>query len=319
MLPLKKIIAVVIISALMCSSFWMLLKAGLKKYNHNTYMQFDVLFSDTSDYDVLFAGASRTHSGINPLVVDSITKLKTYNAGVDGANMYECKTIITAFLQVHKPPQCIVLNVDFFSFNTQQALFNYTHYLPYVKNKIIDSVLKENKHYTALQQTFPFLFTTQFNDDSKIKAVRGFFGTADSDEAGVSYKGYLALPDEFIQNDSMVILPYTAVMDIRGKNCLDEIITLCRDKNIKLFFMYPPEYKGMWQKNVKNADEIFAYIKAAAQLNHLSFYRYDTLPLNRNGGLFYNIRHLNNNGANLFSQVIAKDILYQLQPVSMHR
>jgi hypothetical protein len=319
MRPLKKITVAVVLSAVMCSFFWLLLKTGLRKYNQDAYKRFDVLFTDTAAYDILFIGSSRTHSGINPLIVDSITKLKSYNAGVDGANIYECKTIMQAFFQNHQPPNCIVLNVDFFSFNTQQPLFNYTSYLPYVKNKIIDSVLTENSQYNIMQRAVPFLLTTQFNDDSKIKAAQGFFGKTDISKNTISYKGYQALPDKYIQNDSIVLIPDVAKIDKRGEKCLDEIINLCRQKKVKLIFVYPPEYKKMWQNHVSNAGDVFTYVTTAAQLNNISFYRYDTLPFNKNNRLFYNVRHLNNKGASLFSQVIAKDILYQLQVVSVHR
>ena len=307
--PVKKIVIAFFITVFCCSVAAYFVDAGLKKYLVHTDNKFNTLFVETTPYDILFVGSSRTHSNIDPSVIDSITKLNSYNAGMDGANMYEFKTIIDGYLKIHPGPRYLVMNIDLFSFDTRRKLFNYTYYLPYYKNEKIDSVLKDNKHYAAMYRYMTFFLLSELDDYAKSNAVRGFRHQTEIPPGRITYKGYLSTPNELLDTAHISIPAETMTIDIKAINDLDEIIQTCKTKHIKLIFTYAPEYRSMWQKNVTNAAGVFAVISNIATKNQISFFRYDSSEICNHPNLFYNVRHLDRKGSLQFSAMLATDIL----------
>jgi len=282
---------------------------GSKKYSVHINNKFTSLFIDTAYYDILFVGSSRVHSGINPRVVDSLTQLKSFNGGMDGANMYEFKTIIDAYFAQHPAPRYLVLGIDLFSFDIARNLFNYTYYLPYYKNKKIDSVLRQNGHYTGIYEFVPFMRITELDDYTKSNAFKGFAGKTEIGPGQIEYKGFLSLENEGLDTAVITIAEEKMHVDTNAVNCLSRVIEECKKRNTRLIFSYAPEYKAMWQNKINNAREVFDLIAAIAKKDQIDFFRDDSLDLCNNPDLFYNVRHLNAKGAGIYSAIVARNII----------
>jgi hypothetical protein len=307
--PIKKLIYALLIGLLLSSICSFLLSKGLKKYYVEQNKKYEKTFADSSYFDILFVGSSRVHNNINPKIVDSITKLKSFNAGTDGANLFESKIIIESFLENHPAPKKILLCVDLFSFNTKNKLFNYTYYLPFAKNKKIASVLSSLDHNTSLYNYFPFLQMADYDDYAKTNALKGYVGKTELGKNQNQYEGFVSLGNETLQTDKVNIPTETVFVDTTGTKALQDILLLCNKNNIKLNLFYAPEYKAMWQKKVTNAYNIFNIIDSFSQKNQLPFLRYDENEICNNAQYFNNVRHLNNDGANVFSRIVGEDIV----------
>jgi hypothetical protein len=306
--PIKKLIYALLIGLLLSSICSFLLSKGLKKYYVEQNNKYEKTFIDTTNYDILFVGSSRVHNNINPKIVDSITNLKSFNAGTDGANLFEGKVILESYLEKHLAPKTVFLCVDLFSFNTKNKLFNYTYYLPFAENKKIASVLSSLDHNTSLYKYFPFLQIADYDDYAKTNALKGFLGKSEISNNQFEYNGFVSLGNESLQTDKINIPTEKVAIDTAGLNSLEVIFALCKKNNIKLQLFYAPEYKAMWQKKVTNATEVFDIMNAFAIKNQLQFKRYDSSEICSNPEYFHNVRHLNNDGANVFSALIAAEI-----------
>lgn len=309
MKPLNRLWLALLIALLFCSAGAYVVRKGLKKYLVHTDDKLNSILVDTTAYEILFVGSSRTHSNIDPKIVDSITGLRSYNAGFDGANMYEFKTLIDGYLQKHRSPTFLVLNIDLFSFDTRRKLFNYTNYLPYSSNASIDSVLCQNEHYSIMYRYLPFFYLSELDDFSKRNAVKGWRGATELAQGAIRYKGFLSLGTSVLDTTGIHIPKETMRIDTGAVSDLQKIIHLCKQEKINLFFTYAPEYRAMWQRNVTNAEFVFDKINGIAANDHIPFLRYDTVTLCNNAAWFYNVRHLNLYGARLFSAMIANDIV----------
>jgi hypothetical protein len=308
MSPIKKILYTVVIGLFFSSICSFLLSKGLKKYHEKLNRKYETAFIDTANYDLLFVGSSRVLNNMNPKIIDSITNLKSFNAGAYGANLYESKFIIESYLEKHPSPKSIFLGVDLFSFNTKNKLFNYTYYLPFSENKNIASVLKSLDHNTSLYKYFPFLQLGDYDDFAKTNAIKGLLSQKELNENQKEYQGFISLGKEILDTNKLNIPAETVLIDSIGINSLNEILAICKKRNIKLQMFYAPEYKAMWQKKVTNASAIFSMIDSFAIKNKLSFFRYDRTEICNNPKYFYNVRHLNNEGAAVFSEIVAKDL-----------
>ena len=80
----------------------------------------------------------------------------------------------------------------------------------------------------------------------------------------------------------------------------DKFINECKSQNIKLFFVYTPEYiEG--QEFVKNRDVVMSILAKFSKQYHIPFYDYSNDALSFQKKYFYNANHLNKTGAELFT------------------
>ncbi len=307
--PVKKLLYALII-ALLCSTVYsFLLSKGLNKYYAEQNRKYENTFLDTTNYDLLFVGSSRVQNNINPKQIDRITNLKSFNAGTNGANLFESKVILESYLEKHPAPKYLFLGIDLFSFNTKNKLFNYTYYIPFSENKNVANELKLLDHNTSFYKYFPFLQLADYDDYAKTNSLKGLLNKKDLVENQDEYHGFIALGNNVLDTNKLNIPTETILVDKTGLNCLSDILSICKKRNMGLKLFYAPEYKAMWQKKVTNASIIFNKIDSFALSNNIQFLRYDTLQICNNPNYFNNVRHLNNEGANAFSNIIAKDII----------
>ena len=306
MLLLKKITLILLFCLLVSGVSYMILKKGLNEYKIHTNQRLTEILKNKTKYDILFIGSSRTHTGINPKIVDSILNCSSYNAGVEGGNLLEFKMTFDAYLINHPPPKYLVLTLDLYSFNLKRPFFNYTNYLDFLDNKIIDSTLCANGHNTTLFKIVPFAKITEYDDFSKGNAIKALMHKGNEIGLGeFQYKGYLSNTSLGI-NINTVTVPKNIKYPVSDTaiEYLKDIIKTCIERKIKLLFTYAPEYKFELQKNTLNKQEIFEEINAISKANSIPFYRDDSLSICDNPMLFANPGHLNTPGATTYSLIL---------------
>lgn len=298
-----------IIAICLCYFCYFFFNNIISKYQiHNSERLSELLVNQTY-HDVLFLGSSRTHFGINPHYVDSICKVNSYNAGVEGGGMYEFEMMLRAYLEHHKAPKFLFLNFDMHSFTGDPKIFNYPVYYPYYsKNNIIKQYLLDNKNLNQCKIVFPFLQITDYDDNTKGFFLKGLLGRTEIQENDFQYKGYISNTDVTLPP---VVTPLTKVnlsINQLMVNCFERIIKICEENNIRLIITYLPEYQRMYQKSTNNRDEIFKIINNRVLRNKLLFINHDEINICSNPKYFANITHLNKEGAREYSEFFANSI-----------
>ena len=218
--------------------------------------------------------------------------------------------MLKGYLEKHRSPEFIFLSLDLFSFDFSYKIFNYTIYLSHIDNKAINKMLLENGHPTFAYKLFPFLILTDLDDYSRGNALKGFAGKTEILPGDFHYKGFLSNTGvTIIKDTSDLVKPIdTLKMDPKASVLLNEIITICKVGNIRLFFLYCPEFKSGLQKAYTNSDQVFHYMDSTAKVNGIAFLRHDSLSICNNPTLFANMGHLNREGANAYSRLLAEEI-----------
>jgi len=310
---MKLLYRIAVICFLACSIslliYWILFE-GLRKFEVHKTERFQHLLVDSAYHDILFLGSSKLHTGTNPRVIDSICNVDSYNAGIEGANLFESYYMLKGYLEKHKPPEYIFLSLDLFSFDLSDKIFNYTIYLNYIDNKAIKTMLAENGHPTFAYKLFPFLMLSDLDDYSRGNALKGFAGKTEILPGDFQYKGFLSNTGLTITNDtSAFVKPVdTLKIDPKASVLLNEIILNCKARNIRLVLLYCPEFKSGLQKAYVNSGQVFHFMDSTAKINGISFLRHDSLSICTDATLFANMGHLNRQGADVYSRLLAKEI-----------
>lgn len=309
MKPLYRIFFVLTACCLLCQGSYMILNEGLLKYNvHKTDRLNELLLGQTK-HDILFIGSSRVHTGINPRIVDSITGMESYNAGVEGGRINEFKMTLDAYLETHEPPKVLVLSADLFGFDLRRPFFNHTQYFSYLSNPVVRDNLDKFGHNTFLIRYIPFIRLTDYDDYTRSNALKGLAGKTEIADGEFQYKGYMSNTMNVIDTGSLRLPDkINAIISEGSLDYLKAIVDTCSKRSIKLVWIYTPEYKHLIQQQTPNAGKVLSLIEGKSKEYGIPFLRHDYLALCNNSNLFANPGHLNTLGATLYSSILAQEL-----------
>jgi hypothetical protein len=261
----------------------------------------------TDNYDILFIGSSRTALHVNPRIIDSITKMNTYNAGRFGANILEINLMLQCYLEKHIPPKLVVADFSVNSFNIDEnAIYSSVDYFEYMNDENVYNVLSKYHKRAWLWKYFPFLQLCEAGEMQKMQAVFGLLGKKETSEG---YKGYKENGTGFISPQSKYEDNFDFKVDTKALNTLQQLIHSCKQNNIQLAFTYSPEF---YLLHHKTEDNFFKTLEAVCEKNKIPFLNYKHHEICKQNTFFTDPVHLNTQGATAFSVSLAEDINNQL-------
>lgn len=255
---------------------------------------------ESTTAELLIFGSSTANHNYQPLSFTKRLAYSYYNVGRDGTSIFYDYAILQAILKRYQP-KIIILNFDQGEFvKDEESYDRLSNLLPYYKNhsemREIINLKSPYEKFKLLSKTYPFnssVFTIAIGNTELNKKRRG------------DMKGYVPLTtiwDQPIQ-DGSTAKNYES--DNKKIIFFQKFINECNDKGIKLFivvspFFIRPNYEN---NNISLAKKITNKYK----INFIDFSK-DTAFLNH-PELFADIGHLNNNGANKFSNILLDSIL----------
>lgn len=197
--------------------------------------KFDYSITTTDNPDLVFFGSSRAEAHYDTPFINDSLKISTFNFGESGRGITYHRAALSAYLQNHHPKTLVlelmpnalsgVLN------NRIKSLYPYIDRVPSIKN-IAEDVDPYNKYLLKSH-------LLRYNSDifGLIKKHRHQFD--------VSTRGFLALTGgkKAVKNteDKIIDNPTAYAVDLVAKQCLIDIVKMCREQNIELVVAYSPE------------------------------------------------------------------------------
>ena len=304
-----KIVSIILLSFLVSWGIYFLIEKGRNKYFYHTNEHYDELFKQKTGYDILMLGSSRTHLHNDPKVIDSITSMNSYNGGIEGGSMMEIEVVLNGYLAAHPKPKLIVMEVSMLSLNMEKnTISNPTFYLEYLNNSGVSHTLNEHWKYTGFLKYFPFFRLSQFDDINKTYALKGYKGVTEPMYGG-SYKGYAENSSTIISDtthDNSVGCNWVTYSQ-KGQDYLNDILRTCKMKDIPVAVIYSPEFRKL-NFECPEGKRIIDSVAAVSARYGYPFWNYLNDPIVNDHNQFFNIGHLNKQGAEKFSAILGTDI-----------
>jgi hypothetical protein len=273
----------------------------LNQYAGKEYSTWNDIFDGKINSDLLIYGSSRACQNFDPSMISDSLHISSYNLGIEGHNFFLQYLRHTILLKNNKKPKAIILSVDMFTLQKRKDLYNLEQFLPYMLwNKEIKGGTINYEGFVSMEYEIPLIRyygqtktlekTTRLilgNLSNPVKKIKGFkaknlFWNSDFDKAKLTMKKY------------EVKLNYETLL------LFERFITECKSQNIKLIFVYSPEYiEG--QKFIKNRGEIMSIYSKFSKQYHIPFYDYSKDTISFQKKYFYNTNHLNLIGTELFT------------------
>jgi lysophospholipase L1-like esterase len=255
--------------------------------------------------DIIILGASNAEAHYDANIISDSTTLSVFNFGSGGQNIYYHYAILNTILK-HHTPKVVILELGGIDYlvtpprwdkeQLPSSLGPLYFHCDTVSN-IIDAISPSEK-CKYLSRIYPFNSTV---DDIIYSFLKG------NNNAQIKNKGYVPIKESFH------LLTLTEE-DLQGKEFdtakieyIERFIELCKSQNIKIIIVRSPAYyikttnysNLVYERlNKRIGIEIWDYEQDSSFLSHREYFK-DAL-------------HMNQRGATIYSQIIAKRLKKEL-------
>jgi len=283
---------------------------SLQKSKQLEFASWNDLRQGRIDADIIIHGSSRAWVQINPAIIENKFHRRTYNLGLDafGFHMQYCRHLL--LLKHNKQPKIIIHVLDYSLFDKGNFLFNPDQFLPFIGDSIIDTFTEQYKGIDYFDRTLPFW--RYVGHQRTIRHAGKILLRPDKNIADRinGYEPQYRLWNKDLESArTLMKAGKTEPIDSAVVSLFKKYIRDCRQRNIRLILIYPPEYiEG--QNFIRNRKEILDLFREIAEENDVPYFDYSTHPISWQQKYFYNTEHLNAEGSDVFTKVLCEDLLY---------
>lgn len=275
----------------------------LRKNHNRMYVAWNQVYNDSTFYDVVINGSSRAWVQYNPLILDSILDVNSFNLGIDGSAINRQIIKYKKYCELHGNPKYLIQNIDFLtmSYTMGYEREQFFSYFFYDRDLIQQYDLYENFSW---EEKYLPVYRYLGYDDVITEAL-----FQDNKKHFFEYltKGYFSRDDEW---DGSVLYAMDSVgcaIDTSAVSLFIDFLHEATDKKVKIIFVYAPIYVGAREKMV-NEEQMFTMYDSIAKIFEIPILDYNDIPMCYDTTYFYNATHLNRIGAELFTTKLAHDI-----------
>jgi hypothetical protein len=253
-------------------------------------------------------GSSRAWVHINPISIMDSTGYSAYNIGLDGQKIPLQLARYNSLTKYNKEPKVIIYSLDLFMFNREKGIYTTEQFLPYLMyNSAIESSLITYHSFDYFDYRIPLIrYTGQ--TDALLHTVKITLYPKSNKNGRVL--GFLGMKKKW-GNDFEVAKSqmnhYSSSVDSTIVDSFNSFLQNCQQKNIKIIFVYTPEFHE-GQNFVQNRNIVMSQFYKLSKKYNIPFLDYSDDSISYNKDYFYNVSHLNAEGADLFSKKLASDI-----------
>ena len=302
---LKYCFTVSLITGLVSAAFFYTVNKGLRRQRSDTYGKLNELLENHDTLDIAFIGSSRVNMTVDPRVIDSVTGLRSFNFGFDGATIIDFDMYLDAFLAAHPRPELIVLNIDPKMLNVRTTMkVPPSRYLPYTGHAEMYDSLKNYSQWPVVARYMPFVATSFYTDAIVYQSIQGYL--APDRRVPNYYKGFSPLEKAWPNADKSMVNVLTVEYTPKGITLFGRLLQKIHARNIPLYLMYSPQYYA--PEFAPQHDAFMAVLRMTARAQGDVIHDYSGMDICRSKQYFFDAAHLDTKGAELFSLQLAKDL-----------
>jgi len=253
-----------------------------------------------TNYDAYIFGSSRASRHYDPAQISRHLGLSCYNAGCDRKNATYQYGLLQLLLENHVP-KLIIYEIDDLSESLNGSTIDLYPY--YYKYSFIRQLLHQRDKWSRIKFLFPL-----YSYNIKVFTIsKGFILSTPPFETGFRPKDGGMHPGEVrkIRETAGIEKPDDPV-DYLALDSFKNFVRTCKENNIELVFCHSPSYAPSKAVGLDYVRSIAAEIDAPVYLygEHDSFVYHPEL--------FRDAGHLNREGAELFTKMLAHDIVIDM-------
>ncbi|MEI6168071.1 MAG: hypothetical protein WCS52_12845 [bacterium] len=287
-----------------------LLMWGIHRKQTGDYGVWNRIVSGRINTELLISGSSRALMDVDSRRLGQATGLTCFNIAIDGARLEAQAALLETYLHHNRAPAVIIQTVDIFSLEPLDQVYQPSLYAPYLNETSLYAYTRAVEPGFWMRRHVPLY---NFAVD-KVMLFESIWSLIGRETASWEYRfdGYRPHNgtwdgsfDRFIDDHpGGKTYPITQA----GINHLQHIAGLAKEYGAQLIVVYPPEFHRNIELTINRAEIFQAYMTLATQ-NHVPFWDFSDDPICRDHSAFYNSQHLNRDGAERFTDLLAQHLL----------
>lgn len=234
-------------------------------------------------YDYALFGSSRCLNTVNPVQIDNETRLSGVNMAYNGSNPFEIKLMVQQFTEKFHPQKIFVQVDDRFDRERNDPTSS-IFWIPFIDQDYIYEELNKRDSLTWYYRYVPFYRYLLYESKIGVRDVSLSYIKKNRFE---ELKGFVPVNGSFEDYEHK-----SKEFEDKQNVHLKEIIQLCEQKEIELYFFTSPYYKFDIATGIID--------------KHLPNYK-DFSDIFSEKSMFHDQSHLNAKGAKKFTEIFIKE------------
>lgn len=266
------------------------------------YWNWNKVIQDTTNYDLLLTGSSRTWVFYDPHIMDSVLDMNCYNLGMDAHGISTQVPRYYVYLESHPKPRYVVQNIDFGTLKATNAYLP-EQFLPFLHYDSLFLQTHKEGVFTYADRYVPFIRYIGHRD--VLFEALGL--SNDLVRSDGLYKGYRAFDSHWNDCNNIDSLKFNC--EESSKQIFEEYLYRMDKDSVKVILVYGPIYRGNLGKKASSEEEsMCTYYEDCARKYNCHILNYLRHPICADTAYFYNVLHVNRIGSQIISQQLAHDV-----------
>ncbi len=294
--------------------------AGLRRIKTSGFGVSNKIVQGQINADIIISGSSRAVSHYDPGIIGPIVGKSVFNLGRNGSQTDMQLAVLKTYLRHNSKPKLVIHNLDAFSFVTTREVYDPAQYMPYLNEPDLYNALHQIDGAVWWKTKYLPLYGYAAEDMrfTWLAGLRGFFGWSPREDSFLGFTPRTGLwTEDFEKFKEANPDGVSFSIEPAGVRIMEELAQLCHDDNIRLVFVYSPEFRGM-QGLTKNRAEIFDQFHAVAERYQATVWDFSDWKYSDEKQYFRNSQHLNAEGAALFSKDFSEKLAQEMPLMSMN-
>jgi len=258
------------------------------------------IFTGKLQSDVVVMGSSRAWSQYNPIILDSILNINSYNLGIDGRGINSQILRYDTYQRLNVKPKLIIQNIDMTTIDKDNAYCR-EQFFPYFFDKTFRQEVVELENLS-----FADMYIPAYRYAGYFHKILSWLGAVKPENSTLT-KGYRGKDLKWDGSKFKKLTEINYLHDSLSLSQFDRYLAKANSENIKIIFVYAPTYIGATEK-IKNIEGMYIMYDSIAQKYDIPILDYNYSFISYDTAYFHNATHLNKIGADLFSAKLAYDI-----------
>jgi hypothetical protein len=310
---LVRVIKILLVLTALVLLLWALERAFDFGLLHNQNLKMTNVTAEPVNAKILVHGPCEPLWMIAPAILDSVTKIKSYNLALSHSDFADNYLHLRRYLQTNQPPDLLLLYVTPESMDRRFNVFNSYRFAPYLSDAEVSAVVKENDSRYYRWTWIPFMKYAYYNQKIEFEALQGF-----KHYFIKRTKAYY--PDGFeppakrvwgnhqgrfskLYEDSIIF-----IWDPLREKYLRKCIDLALQYRIKVLLYESPVLEEALAFQA-NRPKIISHIDEIAAEYKIPYVRFENLAIARDRKYFISTLNFNMEGLRIFNDTLGKFLL----------
>lgn len=281
---------------------------GLRQTTIRKYAAWNDIYNGNNlDNDMVLLGSSACWAQLNTEVLDSILGTSSYNLGLDGHAWYPCEELrYTTYVRYARKPKYVIIIIDDASFERDKQPYEREQFFPYfwLDDSLVSQV-RECKEITWMDRYCPMWRYIGYREDIET-GVASTFGKKKFEDDGM-YKGFRGNAYAWSRASLDIYDSLHLDVDTFVVNTFIRFIEQRKAEGQTVVLVNRPEYYEL-QDLYTNREEMVVLYDSVAKVAGVDMIDYWRHPITETNTYFYNSTHLNKEGADIMSAILAHDL-----------